>query len=83
MLWHSDECSSTCGESRFRGGELGVSFRLKEVAWNVGQKAPGLRTSVFHSNGLIIALLLIRAPNLPGTHVKTAVMGGVSCGINL
>jgi len=46
-------------------------------------KAQGLRPNVFYSNGLIIALLLIGAPNLPGTHVKAAVMGGVSCGISL
>ncbi|MNM85470.1 hypothetical protein D3C81_975890 [compost metagenome] len=71
------------GEIPFSGGRFRVSLRLQEVAWNVAQKAPGLRPGVFHSNGLIIALLLIRAPNLPGTHVKTAVMGGVSCGINL
>lgn len=67
----------------FLGGRFRVSFRLKEVAWNAALKAQGLRPGIFHSNGLIIALLLTRAPNLPGTHVKTAVMGGVSCGINL
>jgi hypothetical protein len=45
----------------FFGGGFRVSFRLKEVALNAALQAQGLQPSAFHSNGLIIALLLIRA----------------------